>query len=100
MGSLLWSSTRQSKGSQKSFWKGVAVAPPMACWLPECWYDQSFGNMVWVEAIFSVAGWRGRGRGEKGCSSGREGAEGCYRYITWIVGSGPLLVTGTRANLS
>ena len=56
--------------------------------------------MVWVEAIFSVAGWRGRGRGEKGCSSGREGAEGCYRYITWIVGSGPLLVTGTRANLS
>jgi len=66
MGSLLRSSTCQSKVLLRPFWKGVAVAPPMAGWFPEGWYDQSFGDVGWVEAIFPVAGWRRRG--EKGRS--------------------------------
>lgn len=66
MGSSLRSSTCQSKVLLRPFWKGVAVAPPMAGWFPECWYDQSFGDVGWVEAIFPVAGWRRRG--EKGRS--------------------------------
>lgn len=42
----------------------------------------------------------GEGRERRGVlPSRREGEEGCYRYIIWIVGSGPLLVMGTRMNL-
>ena len=90
MGSLLRSSTCQGKVLLRPFWKGVAVALPMAGWLPECWYDQSSGDVGWVEATFPVVGWRRRGE---------KGRRVVYRYIIWIVGSGPLLVTGTRVNL-
>lgn len=67
MGSLLRSSACQSKVLLRPFWNGVAVAPLVAGRLPECWYDQSFGDVGWVEAIFPMAGWRRKG--EKGRST-------------------------------
>lgn len=51
------------------------------------------GSFLWQ-------GWSRKGRGEKGCSSRREGQRVVTGQFSWIVGSGPLLVTGTRASLS
>lgn len=60
-----------------------------------------------TRALGTWGGWKpyflwqgGEGRERRGVlPSRREGAEGCHRHIIWIVGSGPLLVTGARMNL-